>query len=78
MVGVGSVGTRWYIMLMLGRDDHHPLFLQVKEAQASVLERFRPACTYPHHGERVAAGQRLMQAATDIFLGWQRIRGPTV
>ena len=75
MVGVGSVGTRCYIMLMLGRDNNDPLFLQVKEAQPSVLERFLPASTYPHHGERVVAGQRLMQAATDIFLGWQRIRG---
>ena len=75
MVGVGSVGTRCYIMLLLGRDDDDPLFLQVKEAQASVLERFLPASTYRHHGERVVAGQRLMQAATDIFLGWQRIRG---
>ena len=75
MVGVGSVGTRCYIMLMLGRDHDDPLFLQVKEAQASVLERFLGASTYKHHGERVVAGQRLMQAATDIFLGWQRIRG---
>jgi uncharacterized protein (DUF2252 family) len=75
MVGVGSVGTRCYIMLMLGRDTSDPLFLQIKEAQASVLERFLPASTYPHHGERVVAGQRLMQAATDIFLGWQSIRG---
>src|SRR5271170_4188197 len=75
MVGVGSVGTRCYIMLMLGRDHDDPLFLQVKEAQASVLERFLDKSTYPHHGERVVAGQRLMQAATDIFLGWQRIKG---
>ena len=75
MVGVGSVGTRCYIMLLLGRDHNDPLFLQVKEAQASVLERFLGASTYKHHGERVVAGQRLMQAATDIFLGWQRIRG---
>src|SRR5580693_6428783 len=75
MVGVGSVGTRCYIMLMLGRDDNDPLFLQVKEAQASVLERFLGASAYTHHGERVVAGQRLMQAATDIFLGWQRIKG---
>jgi uncharacterized protein (DUF2252 family) len=75
MVGVGSVGTRCYIMLMLGRDDNDPLFLQIKEAQASVLERFLGESTYKHHGERVVAGQRLMQAATDIFLGWQRIRG---
>jgi uncharacterized protein (DUF2252 family) len=75
MVGVGSVGTRCYIMLMLGRDHNDPLFLQVKEAQASVLERFAGKSTYPHHGQRVVAGQRLMQAATDIFLGWIRIKG---
>ncbi len=75
MVGVGSVGTRCYIMLMLGRDHNDPLFLQVKEAQASVLERFLDRSAYPHHGERVVAGQRLMQAATDIFLGWQAIKG---
>jgi hypothetical protein len=76
MVGVGSVGTRCYIMLLLGRDHDDPLFLQVKEAQASVLERFLAKSSYAHHGERVVAGQRLMQAATDIFLGWQRIKGP--
>jgi uncharacterized protein (DUF2252 family) len=75
MVGVGSVGTRCYILLMLGRDDNDPLFLQTKEAQASVLERFLGKSSYPHHGQRVVAGQRLMQAATDIFLGWVRIRG---
>jgi uncharacterized protein (DUF2252 family) len=75
MVGVGSVGTRCYIMLMVGRDHNDPLFLQIKEAQASVLERFIDKSTYPHHGQRVVAGQRLMQAATDIFLGWIRIRG---
>jgi uncharacterized protein (DUF2252 family) len=75
MVGVGSVGTRCYILLMLGRDQNDPLFLQVKEAQASVLERFVGESTYRHHGQRVVAGQRLMQAATDIFLGWIRIKG---
>jgi uncharacterized protein (DUF2252 family) len=75
VVGVGSVGTRCYIMLLLGRDRDDPLFLQMKEAQASVLERFLPKSTFAHHGERVVAGQRLMQAATDIFLGWQRIKG---
>ncbi len=75
MVGVGSVGTRCYILLMLGRDHNDPLFLQTKEAQPSVLERFLGKSTYPHHGQRVVAGQRLMQAATDIFLGWIRIRG---
>jgi len=75
VVGVGSVGTRCYILLLLGRDRGDPLFLQVKEAQPSVLERFVGKSRYPHHGERVVAGQRLMQAATDIFLGWQRIKG---
>ena len=75
MVGVGSVGTRCYIMLLVGRDYNDPLFLQIKEAQASVLERFLGKSTYPHHGQRVVSGQRLMQAATDIFLGWQRIKG---
>jgi uncharacterized protein (DUF2252 family) len=75
VVGVGSVGTRCYIMLLIGRDHEDPLFLQVKEAQASVLERFLEPSRYRHHGERVVAGQRLMQAATDIFLGWQRITG---
>ena len=77
VVGVGSVGTRCYILLLVGRDAGDPLFLQVKEAQASVLERFAGTSTYSHHGERIVAGQRLMQAATDIFLGWQRIRGST-
>jgi uncharacterized protein (DUF2252 family) len=75
MVGVGSVGTRCYILLLLGRDNQDPLFLQVKEAQASVFERFVGPSTYAHHGERVVSGQRLMQAATDIFLGWVRIKG---
>ncbi len=75
VVGVGSVGTRCYILLLLGRDTNDPLFLQVKEAQASVLEGYAGKSTYPHHGQRVVAGQRLMQAATDIFLGWQRIKG---
>ena len=75
IVGVGSVGTRCYILLLMGRDHNDPLFLQVKEAQESVLERFVGKSQYAHHGERVVTGQRLMQAATDIFLGWQRIRG---
>jgi uncharacterized protein (DUF2252 family) len=75
VVGVGSVGTRCYILLLVGRDDDDPLFLQVKEAQASVLEGFLGASAHAHAGERVVAGQRLMQAATDIFLGWQRIKG---
>ncbi len=75
VVGVGSVGTRCYILLLTGRDNDDPLFLQVKEAQASVLEPYAGRSTYPHHGQRVVMGQRLMQAATDIFLGWQRIKG---
>jgi uncharacterized protein (DUF2252 family) len=75
VVGVGSVGTRCYILLLVGRDDHDPLFLQVKEAAASVLERFLGAGRHGHHGARVVMGQRSMQAASDIFLGWQRITG---
>ena len=72
VVGVGSVGTRCWIVLMLGRDESDPLFLQVKEAEASVLSRFVGASKYHNQGQRVVAGQRLMQAASDIFLGWQR------
>ena len=75
IVGVGSVGTRCYILLLVGRDDTDPLILQVKEAQASVLERFLGASEYRQHGQRVVAGQRLMQGATDAFLGWQRFKG---
>jgi uncharacterized protein (DUF2252 family) len=75
VVGVGSVGTRCYVVLMIGRDEHDPLVLQVKEAQASVLEPFVGASGYRHHGQRVVAGQRLMQGASDVFLGWQRIDG---
>ena len=75
VVGVGSVGTRCWIVLMLGRDESDPLFLQVKEAEASVLSRFVGASKYTNQGQRVVAGQRLMQAASDIFLGWQRDRG---
>jgi uncharacterized protein (DUF2252 family) len=72
VVGVGSVGARCWIVLMLGRDDSDPLFLQVKEAEASVLSRYVGASRYANQGQRVVAGQRLMQAAGDIFLGWQR------
>src|SRR5215208_1359510 len=72
VVGVGSVGTRAYVVLLEGRDGDDPLFLQVKEASASVLERYVESNTYEHHGHRVVAGQRLMQAASDIFLGWFR------
>lgn len=73
VVGVGSVGTRCWIFLMEGRDLNDPLFLQAKEAQASVLERFVGKSEYANHGQRIVAGQHLMQAATDIFLGWQRV-----
>jgi uncharacterized protein (DUF2252 family) len=73
VVGVGSVGTRCWIVLLLGRDDSDPLFLQVKEAEASVLSQFTGASEYDNQGQRVVAGQRIMQAASDIFLGWQRI-----
>ena len=72
VVGVGSVGTRCWIILMLGRDTGDPLFLQVKEAERSVLSRFVGASKYANQGQRVVAGQRLMQATSDIFLGWQR------
>jgi hypothetical protein len=72
VVGVGSVGTRCWIVLMLGRDSGDPLFLQVKEAERSVLSRFVGASKYANQGQRVVAGQRLMQASSDIFLGWQR------
>jgi uncharacterized protein (DUF2252 family) len=75
VVGVGSVGTRAWIVLMLGRDETDPLFLQVKEAQASVLEPFLGRSTFAKHGQRVVEGQRLMQAASDIMLGWIRIGG---
>jgi uncharacterized protein (DUF2252 family) len=70
VVGVGSVGTRDWIALLLGRDDRDPLFLQLKEAQASVLEQFVGPSEFANHGERVVTGQRLMQASSDIFLGW--------
>ena len=73
VVGVGSVGTRCWIFLLVGRDQNDPLFLQAKEAQASVLERFAGQSQYRNHGQRVVVGQHLMQAATDIFLGWQRV-----
>jgi uncharacterized protein (DUF2252 family) len=75
VVGVGSVGTRAWILLLRGRDNADPLLLQAKQAEASVLERYLPPSDYAHHGERVVRGQRLMQAASDIFLGWQRAEG---
>jgi uncharacterized protein (DUF2252 family) len=70
VVGVGSVGTRAWIGLLLGRDGDDPLFLQMKEAQASVLEEFLGPSEFSSHGQRVVVGQRLMQASSDIFLGW--------
>jgi uncharacterized protein (DUF2252 family) len=73
VVGVGSVGARAWILLMIGRDDNDPLFLQLKEAQASVLEPFLGKSQYSQHGQRVVEGQRMMQAAPDILLGWERI-----
>ena len=72
VVGVGSVGLRAFIVLLQGRDQDDPLFLQVKEATASVLEDHLPKSRYRHPGERVVQGQRLMQAASDIFLGWTK------
>ena len=73
VVGVGSVGTRAWILLLLGRDENDPLFLQFKEAQASVLEPFLGKSQFSQHGRRVVEGQRMMQAAPDIMLGWERI-----
>jgi uncharacterized protein (DUF2252 family) len=72
VVGVGSVGTRCWITLMLGRDESDPLFLQIKEAERSVLSAHAGASKYTNQGQRVVAGQRLMQASSDIFLGWVR------
>ena len=75
IVGVGSVGTRAWIILMLGRDGTDPLFLQAKEAQASVLEEYVGRSERRSHGERVVNGQHLMQANSDIFLGWDQVQG---
>jgi uncharacterized protein (DUF2252 family) len=73
VVGVGSVGTRCWIALMFGRDGSDPLFLQVKEAQVSVLSRYAGGRRQGNQGQRVVEGQRLIQAASDIFLGWVRV-----
>ena len=75
VVGVGSVGTRAWILLLLGRDEEDPLFLQCKEAQPSVLAPYAGASRFSNQGRRVVEGQRLMQAASDIFLGWIRVTG---
>jgi uncharacterized protein (DUF2252 family) len=74
-VGVGSVGTRCWVVLLLGRDDSDPLILQAKEADRSVLEEHTAESRYDNQGHRVVAGQRLMQAFGDIFLGWDRVTG---
>jgi len=76
VVGVGSVGTRAWVVLLLGRDDSDPLLMQVKEAEPSVLERYLGACRYANAAERVVQGERLMQASSDILLGWLRGVGP--
>ena len=75
VVGVGSVGTRAWIALLFGRDEEDPLFLQMKEAGPSVLEPFAGSSQFKNHGHRVVAGQRLMQAASDVLLGWLRVQG---
>jgi hypothetical protein len=72
---VGSVGTRCLILLLLGRDDGDPLFLQAKEANPSVLEEHLKPTPYENHGRRVVEGQRMVQAESDIFLGWTRGKG---
>ncbi|HEX3608475.1 MAG TPA: DUF2252 domain-containing protein [Solirubrobacterales bacterium] len=75
VVGVGSVGTRAFVVLMLGRDGGDPLFLQVKEAQRSVLEPHAETSVFANQGERVVQGQRLVQSASDILLGWVKTKG---
>jgi uncharacterized protein (DUF2252 family) len=75
VVGVGSVGTRAWILLMEGLDHNDPMILQAKEAQSSVLEEYAGRSLYANQGQRVVSGQRLMQATSDIFLGWQRAKG---
>ena len=75
VVGVGSVGTRAWVLLFASRSLRHPVILQMKEAQASVLEAYLGPSEYSHHGERVVRGQRMDQAAADVFLGWQRSKG---
>jgi len=76
VVGVGSVGTRAWVALFVGRDEGDPLFLQVKEAQPSVLEPYTAPTEYPHQGQRVVEGQRLTQSTSDILLGWLTATGP--
>jgi uncharacterized protein (DUF2252 family) len=76
VVGIGSVGTRTWVMLLAGKDAHDHLVLQAKETERSVLEQFVGPSEFQYQGERVVSGQRLMQATSDIFLGWNRIREP--
>src|SRR5262249_15325985 len=75
VVGVGSVGTRCWVALFLGRDNEDPLFLQIKEVEQSALEAFAGKSPYASHGQRVVEGQRLVQAASDILLGWLSATG---
>jgi uncharacterized protein (DUF2252 family) len=75
VVGIGSVGTRSWVLLMVGRDEHDPLFLQIKEAESSVLEPLLGGSGFGNHGQRVVEGQRLLQASSDIMLGWVRDEG---
>jgi hypothetical protein len=75
VVGVGSVGTRCWVALLLGRDENDPLFLQIKEAEASVLEPHCGKSGYANHAQRVVEGQRMLQASSDILLGWMRVVG---
>lgn len=75
IVGVGSVGMRVYLVLLNGRHDNDPLFLQVKQAGPSVYEPFCGSSAYPNHGQRVITGQRLIQSATDILVGWTTAQG---
>ena len=75
VVGVGSVGTRCWVIFLKGNHSGDPLFLQVKEAQTSVLEPFTKKSVYSNHGQRVVAGQRILQAAPDIFIGWGELDG---
>ncbi|MBS1836736.1 MAG: DUF2252 domain-containing protein [Actinobacteria bacterium] len=75
VVGVGSVGTRCWVALLVGDDESDPLFLQVKEAGASVLEAHLGKSKYPQHGQRVVEGQRLIQSSPDVFLGWEQVDG---
>jgi len=74
VVGVGSVGTRAWIALLFGRDGSDPLFLQLKEAEESVFEEHVGKSEFRNHGQRVVVGQRLMQASSDIFLGWLHVK----